>query len=101
VNDEGLAQIAGMPQLLTLDLGQTRITDACLPTLKSFPKLESLQIFQTELTDAALLELASIPTLKKLFVKMQVVTNWKPRVTFTDAGIAAFAKLRPDVEVVK
>jgi hypothetical protein len=100
VNDEGLAQIAGMPQLLTLDLGQTRITDACLPTLKSFPKLESLQIFQTELTDAALLELASIPTLKKLDV---TTTNPDTKRTsgFTEAGIAAFQKLRPDVQVVK
>ncbi len=101
VNDAALAQIAGMPQLLTLDLGQTRITDACLPTLKSFPKLESLQIFQTELTDAALLELAAIPTLKKVTFKMQGSTNWKPKVTFTEAGIAAFQKLRPDVQVVK
>jgi tRNA A-37 threonylcarbamoyl transferase component Bud32/alpha-tubulin suppressor-like RCC1 family protein len=101
VNDEGLAQIAGMPQLLTLDLGQTRITDACLPTLKSFPKLESLQIYQTELTDAALLELAAIPTLKRLGTKASGYSDWKPGVTFTEAGIAAFQKLRPDVEVVK
>ena len=101
VNDEALAQIAGMPQLLTLDLGQTRITDACLPTLKSFPKLESLQIFQTELTDAALLELASIRTLKKLGIKVSGYSTWKPKVTFTDAGIAAFQKLRPEVQVVK
>jgi hypothetical protein len=101
VNDEALAQIAGMPQLLTLDLGQTRITDACLPTLKSLPKLESLQIFQTELTDAALLELASIRTLKKLSTKASGYSDYKPKVTFTAAGIAAFQKLRPDVEVVK
>jgi hypothetical protein len=101
VNDEGLAQIAGMPQLLTLDLGQTRITDACLPTLKSLPKLESLQIYQTELTDTALLELAAIPTLKRLGTKASGYSDWKPGVTFTEAGIAAFEKLRPDVEVVK
>jgi len=101
VNDEALAQIAGMPQLLTLDLGQTRITDACLPTLKSLPKLESLQIFQTELTDAALLELASIRTLKKLSAKASGYSDYKPKVTFTAAGIAAFEKLRPDVQVVK
>lgn len=90
-----------MPQLQTLELGQTCITDACLPTLKSFPKLESLQIFQTELTDAALLELASIPTLKKVTFQMSAITYWKPKVTFTEAGIAAFQKLRPDVQVVK
>jgi len=101
VNDETLAQIAGMPQILSLELGQTRITDACLPTLKSFPKLESMHIFQTELTDAALLELASIPTLKKLVVKTSGYSDYKPKVTFTEAGIAAFQKLRPDVQVVK
>jgi formylglycine-generating enzyme required for sulfatase activity len=100
VNDAALAQIAGMPQLLTLDLGQTRITDACLPTLKSLPKLESLSIYQTELTDAALLELASIRTLKKLDV---TTTNPDTKRTsgFTAGGIAAFQKLRPDVQLVK
>ncbi len=101
VNDETLAQIAGMPQLLTLDLGQTRITDACLPTLESFPKLESLQIFRTELTDAALQKLASVRSLKKLGIKVSGYGGHQPKVTFTDLGIAAFEKLRPDVEVVK
>lgn len=100
VDNVTLANLSNHPTLERLILNQTRISEVSLPVLKSVPSLKELEIAHMEFTDAGLGELASLPTLKLLLVKKDIV-GWKPATTFTDTGIAAFEKLRPDVKVVK
>lgn len=83
-----MVEITVMHQLPLLGLGQARITDACLPAVKTLPKLESLQIVQTEATDAALVELTFIPTLRGLSPRPRARTPGGPAPSPTSASPA-------------
>jgi hypothetical protein len=80
--------------LTRLNLGYTRVTDASVPLLITLPLVE-LDLSKTQITDAGLVRLVEIKTLKRLSIGKNLGGG------YTDAGIAAFEKLRPDVEVVK
>ena len=102
VDDTKLAAIAGMKRLWQLTLGQSRITDACISTLRTFKNLEKLSIFQTQITDAGLLELAELRSLKTLEVRhISSPPIGPPATGFTEAGVTAFQKKRPDVKVTR
>ncbi|MBK8091504.1 MAG: protein kinase [Verrucomicrobiaceae bacterium] len=91
VDDAALATLSGT-QIPRLKLAYTRITDASLPVLTSLPLLE-LDLSDTMITDAGLAKLVLIKTLRRL------VLNIYRNAGFSAEGIAAFQKLRPDVEV--
>ena len=102
VDDNKLASIADMKRLLNLGIAGTRVTDDCIPTLKTLKSLEVLLIFETQITDAGLLELAELRSLKTLGVRHGDGPPIGPPATgFTQAGLDAFQKKRPDVKVTK
>lgn len=75
VTDAGLATIAKMKNLEKLHLENTAITDAGLAQLASLGNLEYLNLYGTKVTDAGIAKLASNKALKKLFVWQTAVTH--------------------------
>ena len=57
VDDATLETIAGMENLDTLYMGFTKLTDACVPTLRTFPKLKDLSLRNTSLTTVGIRQL--------------------------------------------
>ncbi|MDP1590789.1 MAG: hypothetical protein Q8M07_23745, partial [Prosthecobacter sp.] len=102
VDDNKLTAITGMKQLQILGISGTKVTDACIPTLKTLKALDYLSMFETQITDAGLLELAEIRSLRRLYLKHTVSPPIGPPSTgFTEAGVDAFQKKRPDVTVTR
>ena len=58
LTDDGVRQLARMPQLRHLDLSGTQITDRGLEVLRALPALESLSLSWTRVTDAGCAHLA-------------------------------------------
>ncbi|MFO0964014.1 MAG: hypothetical protein U0793_00310 [Gemmataceae bacterium] len=82
ITDAGLKQLAGIPSLERLYLGNTRITDDGLDVLKTLPALRELRLDNTQVTDDGLKILAKIPTLRDLYLDKARITS---------AGLLAFA----------
>lgn len=74
VTDAGLATIASMTHLERLHLENTAVTDAGLARLATLPQLEYLNLYGTKVTDAGIAKLAANKQLKKLFVWQTAVT---------------------------
>ena len=91
ITDAGLAQIKGMSSLTRLHLEQTKITDKGLANLKGLTNLEYLNLYGTEITDRGLEELAGLSKLKNLYV-------WQTKVT--EAGVGKLKKALPNLEIV-
>jgi hypothetical protein len=87
VADDGLAQLAQLPQLGNLSLG-CRITDHAWPCLVQFTGLTGLHFFKSKLTDGPLENLEHLTQLRSLALECKKIT---------DAGIAHLACL-PDLE---
>ncbi len=83
VDDEGLACVAGLPNLKGLYFKQNRVTDVGLSHLARLKSLEELELGGDKMTDAGLRHLAELPRLEYLLL-------WGP---FSDAGIAHLKKL--------
>src|SRR5262249_10251638 len=64
--DEDLAAMRGVPDIQTLSLRSTRITDAGLVQLKRFEKLRSLSLMDTAIGDAGLVHLEPLTSLEDL-----------------------------------
>src|SRR5262249_4352995 len=84
-NDQGLKLLASLPQLQTLALSRTRVRDTGVASLAAFKKLETLDLGITKITDAAVGELAKLSQLRGLNVSYAKVT---------DAGLKKLAALR-------
>ena len=70
ITDEGIAHIAALTQLTTLELGYVQITDAGLAKLAALENLRQLDIRETETSVAAALKLvAELP-------KLNVLADW-------------------------
>lgn len=91
ITDAGLAQIKGMTTLTRLHLEQTKITDKGLAHLKGFTNLEYLNLYGTEITDRGLEEIAGLTKLKSLYV-------WQTKVT--EEGVGKLKKALPNLEIV-
>ncbi len=91
ITDAGLAQIKGMTSLTRLHLEQTKITDKGLANLKGLVNLEYLNLYGTEITDLGLEELAGLSKLKSLYL-------WQTKVT--EAGVGKLKKALPNLEIV-
>ncbi len=74
VTDAGLAVIAKMNNLERLHLESTAITDAGMAQLASLPQLQYLNLYGTKVTDAGIAKLAANKQLKKLFLWQTAVT---------------------------
>jgi uncharacterized membrane protein len=75
VTDAGLATVAKMKNLEKLHLENTAVTDAGLANLAGLTKLEYLNLYGTKVTDAGIAKLAANKALKKLFVWQTGVTH--------------------------
>jgi len=88
--DDCVRYFASFPQLRTIGLNGSPLTDAGAPAFADVPELESLLIAGTKITDTGLLSLAECSKLKSLDVTQTRVTA---------AGIAALKKARPQLEI--
>jgi Leucine-rich repeat (LRR) protein len=79
--------------LISLDLRQTKITDAGLESLIGLKKLQTLNLYGTEITDAGLKHLAKIKSLKNVYL-------WQSKATKAGVKqlIAAVPGLKATVE---
>lgn len=91
ITDAGLAQIKGMTTLTRLHLEQTKITDKGLANLKGLVNLEYLNLYGTDITDRGLEELYGLAKLKSLYV-------WQTKVT--EDGVGKLKKTLPNLEIV-
>ena len=66
ITDAGLASLAALPNLETLDLSETQITDTGIKTLAKFKKLRDLYLGGTRISDAAAATLARMTHLDSL-----------------------------------
>ncbi|MBI2424997.1 MAG: hypothetical protein HYV27_19375 [Candidatus Hydrogenedentes bacterium] len=90
ITDASLAHLQKLPKLTELHLEKTPITDAGVANLTSLSHLEYLNLYGTEVSDAALESIAALPNLKKLYV-------WQTKVT-AEGAKALQAKL-PELNI--
>ncbi|WP_165070095.1 leucine-rich repeat domain-containing protein [Paludisphaera rhizosphaerae] len=75
ISDAGLAHLAKLPQLHSLDLHNVPITDAGLAVVKNLPSLSSLMLTRTEIQGPGLVHLQSHPTLSSLYISGDMLTD--------------------------
>lgn len=92
VTDEGLVSIAGLTNLTHLHLENTAITDAGLAHLKGLSNLVYLNLYNTKVTDAGMDHLSGLANLRKIYL-------WQTEVT--DAGATQLQAALPKVSVVR
>ena len=85
VTDEGMSALAPLTRLETLNLQQTGVTDAGLPRLRALQSLQTLNLLGTKVGDSGALELANFRQLRALNLSYT---------RMTDAGIRSLAALR-------
>ena len=68
VGDQGVALLAGLTKLKSLDLSDSKITDAAMRDIGKLPSLETLEIIGTAVTNAGIAKLAGMENLKFLEV---------------------------------
>ena len=90
VTDAGAPKLAGLKALERLHLEKTAVTDAGLEHLKGLAELRYLNLYGTGVTDAGLVHLKGLKKLQKLFL-------WRTKVT--DAGEANLAKALPGLRI--
>jgi hypothetical protein len=75
VTDAGLERLEGLRQLRNLHLGDTEITDAGLVHLKGMTQLRTLDLSGTQVTDAGLQRLKGLTHLRTLHLSGTQVTD--------------------------
>ena len=79
ITDAALKEsVSQLPRLVSLDLRQTKVTDAGLEALTGLKKLQTLNLYGTEVSDAGLKHLARIKSLKNVYL-------WQSKAT--EAGV--------------
>lgn len=89
--DDWLKPLAAMPNLKTLRLAGTSLSDAGLAHVKKLDKLETLFLAETKITDAGLVRLAACRQLRTLDVS---------RTSVTQVGIATLRKSSPQLNII-
>lgn len=92
ISSAGLVHLKGLTKLRRLHLERTQIDDKGIPNLMTLQNLEYLNLYGTKITDKSLDQLRELKNLKQLYV-------WQTAVT--DAGTARFKKARPDMKLVR
>lgn len=90
VTSAGLAHVAGMKSLQLLHLEQTAIDDSAAVHLTGLTKLTYLNLYGTAITDKTLGQLGKLKDLQRLYL-------WQTAVT--DAGVAGLKKGLPNLKV--
>lgn len=85
VTDTGLAHLAGMSNLQTLDLSNTNITDSGLVHLEKLRSLQTLTLYNTRVTGSGLASLKGLTSLRQLSLG---------RTRVDDAGLADLSRLK-------
>ncbi|MBK1883355.1 hypothetical protein JIN85_13085 [Luteolibacter pohnpeiensis] len=91
ITDQSVEKLGDAKNLRTLRLSQTQIGDASLDTLAGLQTLESVNLYGTEVTDAGVEKLKSLPNLKHLYL-------WHTKVT--PETIERLKKEMPNCEIV-
>jgi len=91
LTDATLARIGRLDQLIELNLGNHRISDAGLKSLEGLDRLENLELTETDISDIGLESLKNLKGLKSLDLSGTKVTA---------SGVAEFEKARPFVKVL-
>lgn len=75
-DDEGFSKLAPvLPELVTLDLSATKVTDKAVGALESAGKLRQIRLAETQVTDAAIDALLKIPSLESVNLYGTQVTD--------------------------
>jgi Leucine-rich repeat (LRR) protein len=75
MDDDGLAELTGLPQLRELNLYQSRVSDAGLRHLKTLPNLRRVPMGETRVTDEGLVHLKDLTQLEYLGLRGNQVTD--------------------------
>ncbi len=114
LNDEGLAQVAKLKNIVSLHLGGTKITGAGMVHLKGLKQLQRLHLEKTEVDDDGLAELGGLSELEYLNLhatkttdaglenlvglnKLRCLYLWQTKVT--DEGVTKLGKVLPDLVI--
>jgi len=91
ITDAAIAQLEGAENLRLIRLAETAVTDAAIDTLITLPSLESINLYGTNVTDAGVMKLTALPNLKRLYL-------WQTEVS--EAAINELREKMPDCEIV-
>jgi len=91
VTDASVALLASAENLRLIRLAETGVTDASLDTLLKLQKLESINLYGTKVTNAGVLKLAGLPNLKRLYL-------WQTEVT--PETVATLKEKLPGCEII-
>lgn len=91
ITDTSVAALAGAENLRLVRLAETEITDGAIESLLELPALESLNLYGTRVTDAGVSKLSALTSLKRLYL-------WRTAVT--PVAITALQKALPDCEII-
>jgi hypothetical protein len=80
VTDAGLVHLRGLNNLRHLNLSNTKVSDAGLDHLRDMTSITSLFLWNTSVTDAGLVHLQGL-------TKLKVMVLWNTKIT--DAGLVA------------
>jgi hypothetical protein len=114
LNDEGLAQVAKLKNIVSLHLGGTKITGAGMVHLKGLKQLQRLHLEKTEVDDYGIAELGGLSELEYLNLhatkttdaglenlvglnKLRCLYLWQTKVT--DEGVTKLGKVLPDLVI--
>jgi hypothetical protein len=92
LSDEGLSSLGRLRGVLSLELSETRVSDAALGHLRGFPDLFWLGLANTGITDAGLRPIALLTNLHTLDLRGTRVT---------DVGVLALQTALPQLEIVR
>jgi len=92
ITSAGLAHLKGLAKLRRLHLERTQVGDEGIGNLVGLSNLEYLNLYGTKITDKALDQLTGLKNLKQLYV-------WQTEVT--DAGVENLTKALPGLKVVR
>ena len=100
ITDAGLRELAKLQNLKGLSLEDTKITDAGLKNVARLENLQDLWLHNTSITDVGLKEVAKMKQLKSVSMFTGGGAPWtygaETRATFTRAGMAELRKALPN-----
>lgn len=91
ITDRSVSMLADAQNLRLIRLAETAVTDAALDTLATLHSLESINLYGTQVTNEGVMKLASLPNLRQLYL-------WQTEVS--EETINVLREKMPDCEIV-